>query len=321
MRSTTSRALRGPASILSAAAALALAAVLVVACGGARAVAPDGSLPGQAGSPSPTALNSTAVAPGSCGAASLNGSAGESATSAGASCAVPGTSGPPGADGAHAAAGSTARPDESPLPASETPAPLPAAPPSPAPTSPVHFPYRRAVVPLGFPLAASATYTYRRDFLVPRVGKVYPYNHALSTAPNGTLRRAHDGVDIAVAIGTPVRAPFSGTVIDPATRWKPWDPARFGKVVVIVSDEPTSPGYSVILAHLSKVNVKVGQHVSRGQIVGRTGITGNAAGTPPHLHFELRAPFLIRVKEAGTIRKIDAFDPYPSLTASDPHRQ
>jgi murein DD-endopeptidase MepM/ murein hydrolase activator NlpD len=176
-------------------------------------------------------------------------------------------------------------------------------------------------VPLVFPLPASATYTYRRDFLIPRVGKVYPYNHARSVASNGTLRRAHDGVDIAVAVGTPVRAPFSGTVIDPATRWKPWDPARYGKVVVIVSDEPTSPGYSVILAHLSKVSVKAGQHVSRGQVVGKTGKTGNAAGTPPHLHIELRAPFLIRVKEAGTVRKIDAFDPYPSLVAADPHRQ
>jgi len=171
-----------------------------------------------------------------------------------------------------------------------------------------------------FPLPASATYTYRRDFLIPRLGKVYPYNHARSVAANGTLRRAHDGMDIAVALGTAVRAPFSGTVVNPATRWKPWDPARYGKIVVIVSDEPTSPGYSVILAHLSKVNVKVGQHVSRGQIVGKTGNTGNAAGTPPHLHLELRAPFLIRVKEAGTIRKIDAFDPYPSLAAADPHR-
>ena len=174
---------------------------------------------------------------------------------------------------------------------------------------------------MAFPLPPSAAYAYRNDFLIPRLGKVYPYNHAASVAPDGTLRRAHDGVDIRVAVNTPVRAPFSGTVINPATRWKPWDPARYGKVVVIVSDEPTSPGYGVILAHLSKVNVKVGQHVARGQIVGRTGTTGNAAGTPPHLHIELRAPFLIRVREAGMVRRIDAFDPYPSLVAADPKRR
>ncbi len=332
MLPTTPRAVHGPSPLLPAVAALALAAVLVVACGGARALAPGTSLPGQAGSPTATARNSTAVVPGSCGADPLEGSADGSDTAADAACAAPGAAGSPGADGAPGQADASLEPttespgaSASPSPsASASPSPTasasPAAPPPPAPTSPVHFPYRRAIVPLAFPLPASATYSYRRDFLIPRVGKVYPYNHARSVAANGTLRRAHDGMDIAVALGTGVRAPFSGTVVNPATRWKPWDPARYGKIVVIVSDEPTSPGYSVILAHLSKVSVKVGQHVSRGQVVGKTGKTGNAAGTPPHLHIELRAPFLIRVKEAGTVRKIDAFDPYPSLAAADPHR-
>ena len=332
MRTTTPRAPRGPASLLPAVGALALAAVLVVACGGARAIVPGSSLPGQAGNPSPTARNSTALVPDACGADSLGGSAtgnGGGGTAAGASCAVSGTGGSPGVDGSPGPTSASQEPgtetpesSASPAPsASPASSPSPTATPSPAPTSPVHFPYRRAVVPLVFPLPASATYTYRRDFLVPRLGKVYAYNHAGSVAPNGTLRRAHDGTDIGVPLGTAVRAPFSGTVANPAARWKPWDPARYGKVVVIVSDEPTSTGYSVILAHLSKVNVKVGQHVSRGQLLGKTGNTGNAAGTPPHLHLELRAPFLIRVKEAGKVRKIDAFDPYPSLTAADPRRQ
>jgi len=336
MRSTTPRALHGPSSLLPAVAALALAAVLVVACGDARALAPDASLPGQAESASPTGQSATAVVDGSCDADPIDGSADGSATATGAACAVTGAAGSPGTDGTLGPAGAPQEPTTDSPAGSASPATPPATPPgssaspavsasptaspSPAPTSPAHFPYRRAVVPLAFPLPASATYTYRRDFLIPRVGKVYPYNHARSVAPNGTLRRAHDGMDIAVALGTAVRAPFSGTVVNPATRWKPWDPARYGKIVVIVSDEPTSPGYSVMLAHLSKVNVKVGQHVSRGQVVGKTGRTGNAAGTPPHLHIELRAPFLIRVKEAGTVRKIDAFDPYPSLAAADPHR-
>jgi murein DD-endopeptidase MepM/ murein hydrolase activator NlpD len=120
--------------------------------------------------------------------------------------------------------------------------------------------------------------------------------------------------------GTPVLAPFSGTVVDPATRWKPWDPGRYGTVVIIESDEPTSPGYLVVLAHLTKASVAIGDRVDRGQLVGRTGQTGNAAGTKPHLHLELRAPFLIRYGYAGVIRRLDVFDAEPSVRAADPHR-
>jgi murein DD-endopeptidase MepM/ murein hydrolase activator NlpD len=171
-----------------------------------------------------------------------------------------------------------------------------------------------------FPLRPAAAYSYRDDFLLPRLGVVYAYNHARGRAANGTLLRAHDGIDISVALRTPVIAAVSGTIVDPAKRWKPWDPARYGNILVIASDEPGSAGYMVLYAHLSRAYVKIGDHVTRGQRIGLTGNTGNAAGTPPHLHFEVRAPFLIRVREAGTVRRIDAFDPYPSLAESDPRR-
>ena len=112
-------------------------------------------------------------------------------------------------------------------------------------------------------------------------------------------------------MGTPVLAPFSGTVIDPRKHWIPWDPARYGKVVAIQSDEPTSVGYTVILVHLSSIGAPIGVHVTRGQVVGLTGITGDAAGTIPHLHLELRAPFLIRYVVKGVVRRVDSFDPQP----------
>ena len=60
---------------------------------------------------------------------------------------------------------------------------------------------------------------------------------------------------------------------------------------------------------------KVGDHVERGQWIGRVGNTGNASAEPPQLHFELRAPFRIPVREGGRDRRIDAFDPLPSLRA------
>ena len=170
-----------------------------------------------------------------------------------------------------------------------------------------------------FPLPSTARWRYAALWRTPRLGVVYPYNQIRGVTPGGTLLRAHDGVDVEVAIGTLVVAPFAGVVVDPATVWKPWDPQRYGKVIVVRSTEAASRGYYVILVHLSRQSVHVGQVVRRGRVVGRTGITGNAAGTVPHLHFELRAPFQIEFHYAGVKRFLDAFDPLPSLRAADPH--
>ncbi len=208
-------------------------------------------------------------------------------------------------------AGSTPRPSGTPAPSADPGAQA-------APTSATGFKVRETVVPISFPLPATSAYGYGDGWRAPRVGIARAYNQIRGVAPDGTWLRAHDGLDLLVKTGTPVLAPFSGTVIDPAKRWKPWDPSRYGKVVVIESTEPTSPGYRVILAHLSTVAVKVGDAVERGEVVGRTGKTGNAAGTAPHLHLEIRAPFLIRYGYAKVIRRLDVFDAEPSVRAADP---
>jgi murein DD-endopeptidase MepM/ murein hydrolase activator NlpD len=171
---------------------------------------------------------------------------------------------------------------------------------------------------MSFPLRSTVAYRYGDGWRAPRVGVVRPYEQIRGIAPDGSYLRAHDGIDVLVKLGTPVYAPWSGTIIDPAKRWKPWDPSRYGKVVAIESDEATSPGYVVLLAHFSKQSVKVGDHVERGQLVGKTGNTGNAVGTKPHLHLEIRAPFLIRYGYAGVIRHLDVFDAEPSVRAADP---
>ena len=194
-----------------------------------------------------------------------------------------------------------------------------ASPPGPsAPTSADGFSLRHTVVPMGFPLPAKPAHKYGARFRAPRVGVVYPYEEARGRTAGGTLLRAHDGVDILVPIGAPVFATFDGVVVDPAARWKPWDPSRYGKVIAIRSGETASLGYFSIAAHLSKLAVHLGDTVKRGELVGWTGSTGNAAGTTPHLHFELRAPFLIRQTWNGVTRRLDVFDPYPSLLAADP---
>ena len=88
---------------------------------------------------------------------------------------------------------------------------------------------------------------------------------------------------------------------------------------VVESDEPTSPGYTAVLVHLDRVWVDIGQHVSRGQVIGVLGRTGNAENVAPQLHFELRAPFELDWSSLGENRMVDAFNPFSSLEESDPN--
>jgi murein DD-endopeptidase MepM/ murein hydrolase activator NlpD len=100
----------------------------------------------------------------------------------------------------------------------------------------------------------------------------------------------HPGDDYPVPVGTRVTAPAASTIIF-AGRYGSgsWGGRDYGNHVVgecIVN----GVRYQWIVAHLSKVLVKKGQHVAAGQIVGLSGNTGRTTG--PHVHFEVRAyPF------------------------------
>lgn len=190
-----------------------------------------------------------------------------------------------------------------------------------APTSPQDFDLHGQVISMGFPLRADTHFHYRDNWLDVREGAPDPYNHARLNA-EGVLVRIHDGIDIYAAEGEPLIAPFSGTIIDPRTRWQPWEPSRYGNTIVIMSDEPLSAGYLALFVHADEVWVEPGAHVSRGQVLGTLGRTGNAEiqSVKAHLHFELRAPFLIDWSSLGENRAVDAFNPYPSLVAADPER-
>ncbi|WP_457920992.1 peptidoglycan DD-metalloendopeptidase family protein [Vibrio rotiferianus] len=85
----------------------------------------------------------------------------------------------------------------------------------------------------------------------------------------------HNGTDWAVPIGTPVEATGDGTVI--MTRKHPYA----GNYVVIEHGSK----YKTRYLHLSKILVKKGQKISRGQRIGLSGKTGRVTG--PHLHYEL----------------------------------
>jgi murein DD-endopeptidase MepM/ murein hydrolase activator NlpD len=191
-----------------------------------------------------------------------------------------------------------------------------------APNRPSDFDIAGQQIDIGFPLRVDTRYQYRDNFLDPRDGSPATYNHARVNG-DGSLLRLHDGIDIYANEGEPLVAPFSGTVVDPSTRWRPWEPSRYGRTVVIVSDERTSEGYIGLFAHVDSVWVTAGEHVTRGQVVGTLGRTGNAEteSIRAHLHFELRAPFLLDWSPIGLDGVVDAFNPYPSLVAADPKRE
>ena len=86
----------------------------------------------------------------------------------------------------------------------------------------------------------------------------------------------HEGMDIAAQTGTPVMSPADGVVI------KAGFGTGYGNVVEL------SHGYGIktIFGHNSRLNVKVGQRVKRGDVISYVGDTGSSTG--PHLHYEVR---------------------------------
>lgn len=89
------------------------------------------------------------------------------------------------------------------------------------------------------------------------------------------IPRFHYGMDFTAATGTDVFATGIG-VIKEASR-----ETGYGNRVVI----DHGFGYETFYAHLSKINVKVGQKVNRGDVIGFVGSTGTS--TAPHLHYEV----------------------------------
>ncbi|HQU07793.1 MAG TPA: peptidoglycan DD-metalloendopeptidase family protein [Candidatus Paceibacterota bacterium] len=125
-------------------------------------------------------------------------------------------------------------------------------------------------------------------------GNSYCITQYFGTTPFATANpqiysgHGHDGVDIGVPIGTPVRAALSGTVLDTGNTDLAHDAAgrqcySFGKWIMLAH----ANGLNTMYAHLSEIDVSKGQSVTTGQIIGYSGMTGYATG--PHLHFGVYA--------------------------------
>ncbi|MFE0376081.1 M23 family metallopeptidase [Streptomyces inhibens] len=91
----------------------------------------------------------------------------------------------------------------------------------------------------------------------------------------------HSGQDFVVPTGTAVKAVHKGTVVK-AGPWGGGDGPAYGNAIVIKHDNGMYTQY----AHLSQIQVHVGEQVATGEQIGLSGSTGNSTG--PHLHFEVR---------------------------------
>ena len=121
-------------------------------------------------------------------------------------------------------------------------------------------------------------------------GNPTPGNHRFSWPVNGPItspfgyrndpvlggNRLHAGVDIGVSSGTPIKAAGDGVVV--MAGWN----GGYGNFTLIDHGGGLATGYG----HQSRIGVRVGQHVSTGEVIGNVGSTG--ASTGPHLHWEVR---------------------------------
>jgi len=100
-------------------------------------------------------------------------------------------------------------------------------------------------------------------------------NFGMRRSPWGGGMENHRGLDIRSPPGTPVRSPGAATVTSVRLH------GSYGKNVMLDHGNGVRSRY----AHLNKVEVKPGEQLARGQIIGRVGSTGRSTG--PHLHYEV----------------------------------
>jgi murein DD-endopeptidase MepM/ murein hydrolase activator NlpD len=121
-----------------------------------------------------------------------------------------------------------------------------------------------------------------------------PLAHPVPFAPTDLFGprgdRFHAGIDYPAPRGTPVTAAAGGRVTSAG-----WSAGGWGRLVTITHGS----GIRTLYAHLSRVDVRVGERVQRGAPLGLVGASGAATG--PHLHFE------VHLRGA-------AVDPLPALT-------
>ena len=110
-------------------------------------------------------------------------------------------------------------------------------------------------------------------------GFIWPLEGTVTSGFGYRWGRMHEGIDISVPEGTPIRAVADGTVILVQSEY---ESGGYGNYSCI----DHGGGLSTCYAHQSSFATSVGARVSQGDLIGYSGNTGNSTG--PHLHFEVR---------------------------------
>ncbi|OYY71664.1 M23 family metallopeptidase [Sphingomonas sp. 28-63-12] len=119
---------------------------------------------------------------------------------------------------------------------------------------------------------------WQQPFLWPVVGRLSGMFGSQRIYKNGEAGSYHSGSDIAQPAGTPVMAPADGVVILAADH-----PFTLEGNLLMIDH---GMGLNSAFLHLSRIDVRVGETVRRGQRIGAVGMTGRATG--PHLHWSLK---------------------------------
>jgi murein DD-endopeptidase MepM/ murein hydrolase activator NlpD len=147
-------------------------------------------------------------------------------------------------------------------------------------------------------------------FLVPVDGR-FTSPFGLRRFFNRQPRRPHSGLDIAAPVGTPVRAPAPGRVVETGHFF-------FNGNTVFLDH---GQGLITVYCHLERIDVDIDQQVGRGEVIGTVGMTGRVTGA--HLHWSISLnrtmvdPLLFlpeeSVAEEAKPVMISPFPPYVSV--------
>ncbi len=107
-------------------------------------------------------------------------------------------------------------------------------------------------------------------------GLIWPVSGPITSPFGWRWGRMHQGIDIGVPMGTPIKAAAAGTII-----YCGWE-SGYGNLTVVDHGGNLATAYG----HQSSIAVSCGEQVAQGQVIGYVGCTGHCTG--PHLHFEVR---------------------------------
>lgn len=139
--------------------------------------------------------------------------------------------------------------------------------------------------PLAQRIDTASQTAFEKRLMLESIPSGYPVESGRVTSSFGMRRHPiqnrtamHGGVDLRAPRGTPIYATADG-VVEWASKHHN---SGLGKMVKLVHNY----GFSTIYGHMDQIDVRVGNYVKRGQLLGHSGNTG--ASTAPHLHYEVR---------------------------------